>query len=126
MRTALTPRPAPFQWKRAFGKPFAADTVSCGDLYPDLGSTSTPVYDAASKTIYLTTKIDDGPDAQHPHWYLQAINPAAGSDRPGFPVYPCRAPPAMTRTVTFDPAWEMQRTGCLWQRNGLHRFWFAL
>jgi len=105
------------QWKRAFGKPFAADTVSCGDLYPDLGSTSTPVYDAASKTIYLTTKIDDGPDAQHPHWYLQAINPADGSDRPGFPVT-LQGTAGNDPSVTFDPAWEMQRTGLLYG-NGM-------
>src|SRR5580658_8051719 len=32
-------------WSRHFGKPLLASTIGCGDLTPDLGSTSTPVID---------------------------------------------------------------------------------
>ena len=44
-------------WTRAFGSPFQAATVNCGDLTPDLGSTSTGVVDPASRTWYFTTKL---------------------------------------------------------------------
>ena len=35
------------EWQRSFGSPFKARTIGCGDLTPDLGSTSTPVVDPA-------------------------------------------------------------------------------
>jgi hypothetical protein len=99
-------------WKRHFGAPFEAATVNCGDLTPDLGSTSTPVYDAASDTIYLTTKLADGPTAQQPHWYLQAVSAADGTERPGFPLL-LQGVADNDPTVTFDPLVEQQRPGLL-------------
>ena len=99
-------------WQRSFGAPFQSSTIGCGDLTPDLGSTSTPVYDPASNTVYLTTKIADGVDPQHPHWYLQAINPADGSERAGFPIV-LQGAADNDPTVTFDPYLQMQRAGLL-------------
>jgi len=104
-------------WQRSFGTPFQSDTIGCGDLTPDLGSTSTPVYDAASNAIYVTTKIDDGPDANHPNWYLQAINPTDGTEKPGFPIT-LQGTAANDPSVTFDPKLEMQRAG-LFYGNGM-------
>jgi outer membrane protein assembly factor BamB len=71
-------------WSRSFGP--ASTSIGCGDLTPNLGSTSTPVYDPATGTVYMTTKLDDGPDTNHPHWYLQAIGIADGTEKAGFPV----------------------------------------
>ncbi|MGN6242227.1 MAG: Ig-like domain-containing protein [Motilibacteraceae bacterium] len=99
-------------WKRHFGDPFQSATVGCGDLTPDLGSTSTPVYDAASDTIYLTTKLADGATAQQPHWYLQAVSASDGTNRPGFPLL-LQGVADNDPTVTFDPLVEQQRPGLL-------------
>jgi hypothetical protein len=104
-------------WQRSFGSPFQSSTIGCGDLTPDLGSTSTPVYDAATNTVYLTTKLADGPDPQHPHWYLQAINPADGSEKAGFPIS-LQGTADNDPTVTFSPYLQMQRAGLLYA-NGM-------
>jgi hypothetical protein len=106
-------------WQRSFGAPFQSSTIGCGDLTPDLGSTSTPVYDPASNTVYLTTKIADGADAQHPHWYLQAISPADGSERPGFPLV-LQGAADNDPTVTFDPFLQMQRAGLLYAHGSVY------
>jgi Big-like domain-containing protein/lectin family protein/HYDIN/CFA65/VesB family protein/centrosomal CEP192-like protein/putative pyrroloquinoline-quinone-binding quinoprotein len=106
-------------WQRSFGAPFQSSTIGCGDLTPDLGSTSTPVYDPASNTVYLTTKIADGVDAQHPHWYLHAINPADGSERPGFPLV-LQGVADNDPTVTFNPFLQMQRPGLLFAHGTVY------
>jgi Bacterial lectin/Bacterial Ig domain/Abnormal spindle-like microcephaly-assoc'd, ASPM-SPD-2-Hydin len=99
-------------WQRSFGNPFEAATIGCGDLTPDLGSTSTPVYDPATNTVYLTTKIDDGPDLQHPHWYLQAVSATDGSEKSGFPIM-LQGTADNDPSVTFTPYLSMQRAGLL-------------
>jgi hypothetical protein len=100
------------RWTRAFGTPFAAASIGCGDLTPNLGSTSTPVFDPSSNTVYLTTKLADGPDAQHPHWYLQAVDATTGADRPGFPVT-IQGTPQNTPGIPFQAFTAMQRPGLL-------------
>ena len=57
---ALDPATGSVLWKRSFGKPFKASTIGCSDLKPDLGSTSTPVIDPSTGTIYLTTRLQIG------------------------------------------------------------------
>jgi hypothetical protein len=106
-------------WQRSFGAPFQSSTIGCGDLTPDLGSTSTPVYDPASGTVYLTTKIADGVDAQHPHWYLHAISPSDGSERLGFPVV-LQGTADNDPTVTFNPFLQMQRPGLLYAHGTVY------
>jgi len=99
-------------WSRNFGAPFLASTVSCADLAPNIGTTSTPVYDPATQTVYLTTKVADGPTAQQPHWYLQGLSLADGTERPGFPVI-IQGTADNDPTVTFNPLLEQQRPGLL-------------
>ncbi len=74
------------RWSRQLGPAWPAATTGCGDLTPSIGSTSTGVYDPASGVVYLTTKVDDGPDPAHPSWYLHAIDAEYGSERSGWPV----------------------------------------
>jgi hypothetical protein len=97
-------------WSRSFGP--ASTSIGCGDLTPNLGSTSTPVYDPATGTVYMTTKLDDGPDTNHPHWYLQAIGIADGTEKAGFPVT-IQGTPVNDPTWTFDPYTQNQRPGLL-------------
>jgi hypothetical protein len=54
------------------------------------------VYDASSGTYFVTTKVNNGPDANHPNWYLQAMDAATGVERIGFPV-------KIAGTPTNDP-----------------------
>ena len=82
---ALDPQTGAVQWTKTFG-PGWAPTVSCGDLTPRIGITSTPVYDASTKTIYLITKTDNGPDADHPNMRMHALNVANGTERSGWPL----------------------------------------
>jgi hypothetical protein len=74
------------KWSQNFGPAWPASTVGCADLTPNLGNTSTGVYDPSGNVVYLTTKVNDGPDANHPNWYLHAVNVSTGAERPGWPV----------------------------------------
>ena len=47
-------------WTRKLGPAWQASTVGCGDLTPNIGITSTPVYDPATKSVFLLAKTDDG------------------------------------------------------------------
>jgi hypothetical protein len=69
-------------WKRNLGSAPTANGVSCGNIHP-LGILSTPVIDAATRTIYVagaigTTSID--------HHEVHALNIDDGMDRAGWPV----------------------------------------
>ncbi|WP_252845618.1 choice-of-anchor D domain-containing protein [Actinoallomurus purpureus] len=108
----LDPATGAITWQRALGPSWPASAITCGDLAPDLGSTSAPVYDPASKAVYLTTKVNDGADVQHPHWYMHALDPATGDERPGWPVT-IAGTATNDPTVAFDPMVEMQRPGLL-------------
>ena len=82
----LDPATGKINWTRNLGTPWPASAIGCGDLVPNFGVTSTPVYDPATKTVYLTAKINDGVDAQHPNWYVHALDAATGAERSGWPV----------------------------------------
>ncbi|HEY1486940.1 MAG TPA: choice-of-anchor D domain-containing protein [Micromonosporaceae bacterium] len=73
-------------WSRDLGPAWPAATVGCGDLTPNIGSTATSTYDAATNTVYVTTKVNDGADAKHPTWYLHALDASTGTERTGWPV----------------------------------------
>jgi hypothetical protein len=99
-------------WARNLGPAWPASTVGCGDLAPNIGVTSTPVYDSSTNSVYLTAKVNDGPDATHPHWYLHAINADTGVERPGWPVT-IAGSPQNDPTHPFNPERAMQRPGLL-------------
>src|SRR3989440_430832 len=74
------------RWSKNFGPAWPSATIGCADLAPNIGSTATGVYDPASNLVYLTTKVNDGPDVQHPNWYLHAVNATTGAEQAGWPV----------------------------------------
>jgi hypothetical protein len=74
------------KWSRNLGPAWPASTNGCADLTPNIGNTSTGVYDSSSNLVYLTTKVNDGPDADHPNWYLHALDVTTGAERTGWPV----------------------------------------
>jgi PQQ-like domain len=101
------------QWSRSFGSPFEAATNGCTDLTPDLGSTSTPVVDPATGTVYLTTRLETGSGGlANAHWYLQAVSETTGQEAPGFPVE-ITGTPYNTPGVPFNDPSEEQRPALL-------------
>lgn len=108
----LDPATGTQKWQRSLGAPWPAATLGCGDLTPNIGVTSTPVYDPATGAVYLTTKINDGPDAAHPNWYLHALNAQTGADMADFPTK-IQGSPTNAPTVVFNPETENQRPGLL-------------
>ena len=100
------------KWTVNFGPSWPASTIGCGDLVPNIGVTSTPVYDPGTGTVYLTAKVNDGADAQHPHYYLHALNAATGAELPGWPVT-IAGSPSNDPSKTFNAYSELQRPGLL-------------
>ena len=106
-------------WSTYLGPSWPAATIGCGDLTPDIGITSTPVYDPASGNIYLTAKVNDGTDATVPHYYLYALSEATGAVRPGWPVT-IAGSPSNDSTNTFDTEDQLQRAGLLLQNGSVY------
>ncbi|MDQ2958785.1 MAG: PQQ-binding-like beta-propeller repeat protein [Actinomycetota bacterium] len=63
------------RWKLALGNPTPRSALPCGNIDP-LGITGTPVYDAASKSVFVVASI--GAKVQH---QLVSLDPATGSMR---------------------------------------------
>lgn len=99
-------------WSKALGPAWPASAIGCGDLVPNIGVTSTPVYDPASGTVYLTSKINDGVDTSHPNWYVHALDAKTGTERSGWPVR-VHGAPVNDPGQSFDAFTAMQRPGLL-------------
>ena len=108
----LNPATGTITWSVNLGPAWPATVLGCGDLTPNIGVTSTPVYDPATNAVYLTAKVNNGVDAQHPNWYMHALDPATGAERPGWPV-PIAGSPINDPTNVFNSEKEMQRPGLL-------------
>ncbi|MFF2246620.1 choice-of-anchor D domain-containing protein [Arthrobacter sp. NPDC058130] len=100
------------KWTRKLGPAWPASTVHCGDLTPNIGITSTPVYDPATKSVFLLAKTNDGASKQFPHWYMHSLDVATGAEKPGFPVS-IQGAPTNDPTRPFNPMTAMQRPGLL-------------
>ncbi|HEY7948124.1 MAG TPA: choice-of-anchor D domain-containing protein [Acidimicrobiales bacterium] len=99
-------------WSRHFGQPLRSATISCGDLAPDLGSTSTPVVDPATGTVYLTTRLQTGKGPLNNHTWMQAISASTGQEATGFPVE-IQGTPDNTPGIPFTDYNELQRPALL-------------
>ena len=103
------------RWEHTFGTPFKATTIGCTDLTPNLGSTSTPVIDPATGTLYVTTRLETGHKGgklANSHWFLQALSATTGEERPGFPVE-ISGTPYNTPEIPFNESFEQQRPALL-------------
>ncbi|MFF2660617.1 PQQ-binding-like beta-propeller repeat protein [Kitasatospora sp. NPDC058032] len=93
-------------WQRSLGAPVPASTAC---LSPGTGIISTPVYDKASRTVYLVSKSGDGGGAR---FSVHALDAASGAERAGWPV-PVEGSAVNSPGVPFDPATSAQRAGLL-------------
>ncbi|WP_331741180.1 PQQ-binding-like beta-propeller repeat protein [Kitasatospora sp. NBC_00039] len=73
-------------WHREMGPAWPSAAIGCSGPGPNVGTTSTPVYDPATGTVYLTSKVNDGPDDKHPHYYVHAVDAQSGAERSGWPA----------------------------------------
>ena len=111
----LDPATGAIRWQRSFGKAFKSATIGCTDLKPNLGSTSSPVIDPTTGTMYMTTRLETGKHGgrlANAHWFLQALSATTGEERPGFPVE-IKGTPYNTPEIPFNEAIQEQRPGLL-------------
>ncbi|MEZ0112451.1 hypothetical protein ABH920_006473 [Catenulispora sp. EB89] len=111
----LDPATGAIRWTDDVGPAWPITKVwsQCTDLYPNIGVTSTPVYDPASGYVYFTAKVNDGADINSPNWYVHAVSPVDGTEKAGFPVRIGGTPSNDPQNVPFDAEHEMQRPGLL-------------
>ena len=107
----IDPETGKILWTRHFGLPFPATAINCGDLKPYSGSTSTPVIDTATGTVYLTTKTIWKKAPRKPMWFMHALSVATGQERPGWPVKIAGKPD--NDSTAFNAYTEQQRPGLL-------------
>lgn len=109
----LDPVTGAVRWRRDLGQPWSASMLGCGDLAPDVGVTSTPVYDPATDSVVLLAKVvPAGADVQHPQWQAHALDPVTGAERDGYPVTVAGAP-SNDPAHPFSPLTASQRVGLL-------------
>ncbi|HTR70056.1 MAG TPA: choice-of-anchor D domain-containing protein [Mycobacteriales bacterium] len=95
------------------GTPWSASVLGCGDLTPNLGVTSTPVFDPSTDTVYVMAKdAPDGATSTDPRFQLHALDAQTGVERTGWPVT-ISGHPDNDPTRTFNPETAAQRPGLL-------------
>jgi hypothetical protein len=114
-------------WSRSLGTPMRTypgtenqpvvppNTVSCRDMYPQTGITSTPVIDRAAGRIYVVSKNFEGNVYTQ---RLHALDVLTGQEASGSPVNITGAVPGTAldgngTTVSFDPQRHLNRPGLL-------------
>ncbi len=97
---------------KSLGPAWPASSIGCGDLTPNIGVTSTPVYDSTTGTVYLTAKVNDGSSTSAPHWRIYALDAQTGATRTGWPVT-IQGGASNNAGVAFNPFTAQQRPGLL-------------
>jgi hypothetical protein len=97
-------------WQLNLGPAWPSTVNGCADLTPDIGVTSTPVYDPSSGEVYVSAVVNDGPSLYQPHVYLVAINVQTGQKDWQTPM---QGAPVNDPTRPFDPLTERQRASLL-------------
>jgi Abnormal spindle-like microcephaly-assoc'd, ASPM-SPD-2-Hydin/HYDIN/CFA65/VesB-like, Ig-like domain/PQQ-like domain len=101
------------EWSRQLGAPWPSSAEGCSDLAPNVGVTGTPVYNPATGTVYMVSQeVPTGNSVYNPEFFMHAINPQTGAERPGWPV-PIQGSPANDPGRPFNPFTELQRPGLL-------------
>jgi PQQ-like domain len=105
----LDPATGTQQWMTDLGSPWNPQDVGCGDIAPSIGTTSTPVIDTTTHTVYLTHKTYVGGAAA---WFMDALDVTNGQERQGFPVQLSGAADNAP-SISFNPKTQQQRPGLL-------------
>jgi hypothetical protein len=114
----LNPETGAIDWSINLGPSWPASTIGCGDLVPDVGITSTPVYDPTTQTLYVMAKTwTSGSGVAHPIYQLSAIDlgtisGSVATEVSGWPVT-IAGDPTDSPGLPFNGKWELQRAGLL-------------
>jgi iron transport multicopper oxidase len=108
----LDPKTGAQRWTKSLGTPWNPADIGCGDLTPSIGVTSTPVFDPADGTVYMTHKTYASGSSGPARWYMDAVDVETGLEQPGFPVLLGGAAQNHP-SVSFTPTTELQRPGLL-------------
>lgn len=101
------------RWHRNdLGVPWNPADLSCGDLSPWVGITSTPAIDSSTHTAYLFSKTYVSGTSGPAQYKAHAIDIATGNERPNFPVV-IQGAADNDPTATFDATYHLQRPGLL-------------
>jgi hypothetical protein len=109
-------------WSNHLGIAWSSSVNHCRDLTPEIGITSTPVYDPTTHEVYVVADVAASSSTNpHPAYYVYGLSEQTGrivwrADVTGHPVN--------AKGETFVPAMERQRTGLLLM-NGWLYFGFA-
>ena len=97
-------------WSLRLGPAWPSTVVGCEDLTPNIGVTSTPVYDPSTGTVYVAAELNNAANAYAPSVDLFAVNAASGTVDWKVPV---QGAPVNEPTRPFDPLTERQRASLL-------------
>jgi hypothetical protein len=92
-------------WSTSLGTPYTIKT--CNNVAPNVGATSTPVYDPSSGTVYVMAQVLSG---KYVAWRLYGINVATGALTFQKGIY---GSPSNDSHITFSTAQQDQRPGLL-------------
>jgi hypothetical protein len=103
--------------------PVPSGAVSSTDIVPVIGSTSTPVIDPSTGTMYVLSKSTLNSSTFYQR--LHALDITSGKEKFGGPMpisasVPGNGNGSMGGTLLFDPKWENQRAGLLLQNGVLY------
>lgn len=107
----LNPETGAPKWSKNLGEPWNPGEISCADLAPKVGITSTPVIDPKTNIAYFTYKTSRH-EGKAPEWFMDAVSVSGGEQVEGFPV-------RLTGTAQnapgqeFQPRTQLQRPGLL-------------
>lgn len=100
------------RWHRHLDTPWNPAAVSCSDLEPRVGVTSTPALDVGHHIAYLSSKTYARGSSGAAAWKVHAIDTRTGRERPHFPVT-VQGRASNARSHVFTPTTQMQRPGLL-------------
>ncbi len=92
-------------WSTSLGKPYAIKT--CNNVAPNVGVTSTPVYDPSTNTVYAMANVNTGGSIA---WRLFGINVTTGAVTFTKGIY---GSPSNDSHISFNGTQELQRPGLL-------------
>jgi len=97
-------------WHHTLGTPWNSSVNKCNDLTPQIGITSSPVYDSASNTVYVVAVTTGGnPNTTTPTVALYALDGTTGATKFVHPI----GGGARNGGIPFVAAKERQRAGLL-------------
>jgi predicted lipoprotein with Yx(FWY)xxD motif len=104
-------------WSLSLGPAWPSSVAGCEDLTPNIGVTSTPVYDPSTGTVYVAAVLNNAANAYAPSVDLFAVNAASGTVDWQVPV---QGAPVNDPTLPFDPLTERQRASLLLLDGGVY------